>query len=193
MTQCPYSRSFHQVPAILQGVRRGDLGGGVLPVLHRRHTDRTCHSQGVALNTRSSRLGAHPLEIARPARKLCGRLAPRGHGHHRSALRMCRVDVTDGHQFDAGNGQQDFPMRHALATHPHKSDAHDVNGRRGERTPSPGTFASVAATAGAGSKPKRPSAMPAPAAAPLRRKLRRDGAGVELGGSEVTVMGIEWQ
>ena len=34
---------------------------------------------------------------------------------------------------DAGNGQQNFPVRGCLAAHPHEADAHHVDGRRRER------------------------------------------------------------
>ena len=85
----------------------------------------TCHSHGVAVNTRSSVLGlAEPLEIPRTARIDGRRGVPRGDDGFLRPRRSLLANVTDGGDATAGNLQEVFnvtPTLQADADHPNSN------------------------------------------------------------------------
>ena len=134
-------RGFDELPAVVHAHRRGHFGGRVFAVLHRgeqhRHVPlprrRRVHEVEILL-------GAHALEVARPARVAGGFRLVRRHGHVLRARDLPVDDVADGFELDAFDLEQVGDVHAPHSAHPHEADAHALERWCSEQSAGPGRW-----------------------------------------------------
>ena len=152
-------RGLHELPALFEGDRGGDLGGGVLAVAHRGQEDRGMPLPGGGVVDQVEILGpAHALEVTL-APRVGGRLPlARLPGHPAGRVARLLADIADGHQLHAGDAEQVGDVLRPL-----DADADEADADRLDRLRSPRRLAR-------GRSPGRP---------PRAAQRRRPEAGAE--------------